>query len=256
MLAIISPLTSQQGRECYCDNYMKPTAVQSNGCDYVCAGTLSNPSGPLELCGGAQRINVYNNTDPAFTPTGSNANSAGGSSVPQPSFSQPANYIGCASDLLNNAGRALRGASMTSANMTAAVCKAFCSSANKGNGYQFYGTEYKNECFCGNTISQGNMMLSATSTPSNSTCKMQCGGSSTEICGGAGALSLYNNTAYSAPQVNSPIAKYVAQQCLTEGSGGRALQGASYANNNMTQETCVAFCGAKSMQYAGVEYAR
>ncbi|KAI0782062.1 hypothetical protein C8Q75DRAFT_539770 [Abortiporus biennis] len=45
--------------------------------------------------------------------------------------------------------------------------------------------------------------------------------------------------------------------CVAEASSGRALSGASYVDaNNMTQNSCAAFCGQKGFKYAGVEWSQ
>jgi hypothetical protein len=43
--------------------------------------------------------------------------------------------------------------------------------------------------------------------------------------------------------------------CYTEASQGRALSADSYSNDNMTVESCAAYCNG-NYQYIGVEYAR
>lgn len=44
--------------------------------------------------------------------------------------------------------------------------------------------------------------------------------------------------------------------CVAEASNGRALQAASFANNNMTRAACVSWCSDQGYPLAGVEYGR
>lgn len=138
--------------------------------------------------------------------------------------------------------------------MTIDKCKTFCA---QGAGYQFYGLEYSSQCFCGNSLMAGNIMTNLTSTPTNATCNMRCSGAKGQICGGPNAISLFNSTTYVSPKIKPTIGSYVNRGCLTDpmaAGGGRALQGASVANNTMTADVCVNFCQGKKMAYAGVEY--
>lgn len=58
--------------------------------------------------------------------------------------------------------------------MTGAACAAYCSNKN----FVYAGTEYGDECYCGN-------MIGAPSALQNDTkCNMGCSGNSSEACGG------------------------------------------------------------------------
>lgn len=96
-------------------------------------------------------------------------------------------YLGCAKD--PNAPRALSGADWTwSDQMTNSMCVSFCS----GKGYKYAGTEYFNQCFCGNAISASNAPgAAANSAKCNSACK----GDASQMCGGPNALSLWGSAA-------------------------------------------------------------
>lgn len=226
----------EYGQECFCDNAIKSTAVMGSGCTFNCAGTMTN-GGPQQICGGLSFISIYNNTDPSFVANGSNKNSAG--NVPQdlPVVTKP-NYVGCATDNYNNTGRTLTGASLSQLNMSSSICQNFCATAQGGRGWQYWGTEYGSECYCGNTLSGTNFLTTPTTSITNATCNKRCTGVGDEICGGPNALSLYNNTAYIAPSVKSPIGKFVQQECLTDPglSGGRALANYSFTSTTMTAE--------------------
>lgn len=205
--------------------------------------------GVQEICGGYSYVSIYNNTDPTFVANGSLANSAGGIAVALPLIPFASNYLGCATDGKSGT-QALTSNSIQQVTMSIDVCAAYCV------GYQYYGLEYSSQCFCGNIINSPNFITTPTTTPSNATCNMRCGGRGDQICGGSNAISLYNNTAYVAPKIKTPIGKYVNKQCLTDpaGTAGRALQGASTTSTTMTADVCVKFCLGKRLKYAGVEY--
>lgn len=211
---------------------------------------MTKGKGKQELCGGLGYINVYNNTDPTFKAFGSNQNTAGNAQPYTPPAGFAENYLGCYSD--NSGGhRTLSGPNIAQQNMTLEICAAFCAS---GPGYQYYATEYATQCFCGNTISSSAMLLTPTTTPTNtSACQTRCQGAEPEICGGSNALSMYNATDFQPPVAKSPIDGYEAIGCLTDpNTQGRGLQGASTVDyDNMTEETCVDYCAGKGFSYAG-----
>lgn len=242
----------EYAQECHCDNYINPTAVGGQReCTWYCGGTNSVSSGNQELCGGLGYISVYNNTDPNFDAFGSNVNTAGNAQPYMPAAGFGPNYVGCYTD--NSAsGRTLTGAALVQNNMTLEICARYCAA---GAGYQYYGTEFTTQCYCGNVIDNGASLLTPTTTPTNYTCQMRCGGSGAEICGGPNALSLYNNTAFIPPAHKPSIGKYQSKGCLSDpNTQGRSLQGASTTNPKMTEEMCVKYCLGKRFHYAGIEY--
>lgn len=214
-----------------------------------CGGTMTT-GGTQQICGGLEYVSIYNNTDPTFNANGSLANSAGGLAVALPLIPFAKNYLGCATD--GQGGTlALTSASQQLVAMSIETCATYCAA------YQFYGLEYSSQCFCGNILNSPNFITSPTTTPSNATCNMRCGGRGDQLCGGPNAISLYNNTAYVAPKIKSPIGKYVAKGCFTDPGGDkRPLTAASTSSDTMTADMCVKFCLGKRMHYAGVEYGR
>ncbi|MCJ1473472.1 hypothetical protein MMC13_002123 [Lambiella insularis] len=67
---------------------------------------------------------------------------------------------------------------------TVGLCAAACT------GFVYFGMEYSNQCYCGNTIGPGTSEVTGTSPEING-CSMPCRGSSTEYCGGINRLDLY-----------------------------------------------------------------
>ncbi|KAJ6258342.1 hypothetical protein Dda_6382 [Drechslerella dactyloides] len=112
--------------ECYCGNNLGGSSALEADCYKTCSG--SN-----ETCGGDNRLNVYSAQASVTT-----------SDVP----SSPSSWddMGCYKDFTGD--RALLGKVTTSTNNSAASCFAFCNSY----GFLYFGTEYANECYCGNAI--------------------------------------------------------------------------------------------------------
>ncbi|OTB05861.1 hypothetical protein M426DRAFT_56415 [Hypoxylon sp. CI-4A] len=155
--------------------------------------------------------------------------------------------VGCQKESTVSGTRALGDASFAYDSMTLESCMKNCT------GYVFWGTEYGRECYCGNS-------LQATSEDAPLTdCNMVCGGDSTEYCGDSNRIELYSTTA-SQPAPTATLApkptvsSYVRVGCYTEVQGGRALTGASYADDAMTLEKCASDCVGFS--YWATEYGR
>ncbi len=130
--------------------------------------------------------------------------------------------------------------------MTIESCQSYCSTKN----FNLAGLEYGTECFCGSGLVNNAAI-------GKSGCSQPCAGNASEICGNANLLSLYNLTTYQPPTTVKQAGPYVEQGCYKEVTNGRLLTGPTYTNaTSMTVESCVGFCQASSMKYAGVEYAR
>ena len=250
----------EYAQECHCDNNINPTALNANNltvnqCTWDCGGTLTaNVDGPQQLCGGLSYIMVYNNTNSSFDAFGSNVDTAGLAEPWTPPGGFGSNYLGCYTD---GSPRTLQGPTVAWNNMSVTVCADYCFSQGSGGyGFQYYGVEYGSQCWCGNDITPPGSLLTPDTNPSNLTaCEERCFGSEPEICGGAGAMSLYINEAYKAPEEKPSIGKYQAGTCLTDRNAtGRALQGASMSDDYMTVEKCIKYCLGTYNHYAGVEY--
>ncbi|TKA70234.1 hypothetical protein B0A55_06883 [Friedmanniomyces simplex] len=246
----------EYAQECHCDNEINPTTIAAangtvNECTWNCGGTLT-ANGVQEFCGGLGYIDVYRNTNSSFDAFGDNTNTAGNAQPYTPAGGFGSNYLGCYSDTPGQP-RTLTGPNTAFNNMTIDVCATFC---QQGPGYQYYGLEYATQCYCGNDIAPTGLFLTPTTNPTNDTCQMRCRGSEPEVCGGPGALSLYNNTLYVPPVEVPHVGKYGAQACITDpNTNGRPLQGNFTASADMTVEKCIKFCLGSYYHYAGVEYA-
>ncbi|KAA8577290.1 hypothetical protein EYC84_007262 [Monilinia fructicola] len=95
--------------------------------------------------------------------------------------------LGCYTD--NVSGRALTNSGAIpggSSAMTNEACQTACSST----GFSYAGTEYGGECWCGNSIVNGN----GPAADGNTGCNMACNGNQAETCGGPNRLTLYQNS--------------------------------------------------------------
>ncbi|KAL9113797.1 MAG: hypothetical protein Q9227_002243 [Pyrenula ochraceoflavens] len=156
-------------------------------------------------------------------------------------------YTGCAND--SSAARALTAAMFrNSSGMTTESCMSYCSSGT--NNYRYAGTEFGTECYCGD-------ILENFSTTGQKTCTKACAGNSTEICGGASALSVYRNSKFTTAGNPATVGQYVSYGCFSDSTNARSLSSATYTSDTaMTVESCVSFCQKKNSKYvyAGVEY--
>jgi len=91
-------------------------------------------------------------------------------------------YAGCATD--DYFTRTLTGPSTSSDSMTVKTCVDFCES----KGHVLAGLEYARECYCGDEYSIADR---APKTGVLGACISPCSGDENEICGAAGALSMY-----------------------------------------------------------------
>lgn len=149
---------------------------------------------------------------------------------------------GCFHEPPSHEGRALKAMGTATDSMTTQACAAFCAN------YQYFGTEYGRECFCGNTIAPNT--LAAVEG-----CTMPCSGDASQICGAGDHLNIYINNAYVAPSI-AAIEGYTYKGCRTEPAVGRALPDRVYGDDSLTPSTCASLCSADGFIYAGLEFGR
>jgi hypothetical protein len=132
--------------------------------------------------------------------------------------------------------------------MTLEMCMSNC------EGYNYWGTEYGIECFCGNSIGPDSEEAPLAE------CDMACGGDATQFCGAGSRIELYSTTAtVSTPSPTATLAReptvgvYSHLGCWKEGVGARALDAKATASPDMTLEMCGDFCS--DYTYFGAEYA-
>ncbi|KAI1827931.1 heme peroxidase [Xylaria intraflava] len=147
------------GRECHCGNALAASSNQTNitDCNTPCTGD------PSEYCGASNRLNLYYSS----TTVGPS----------QPLTVGNYTWYGCRTEATGV--RALTGGSLVNSTVSLEVCAAFCS------GFKYFGTEYGDECYCGNAFSEGSVAAAS------SDCSMACSGNAKELCGAGNRLSVY-----------------------------------------------------------------
>jgi len=109
-------------------------------------------------------------------------------------------FVGCAPEARragDGGGRTLTGASLVQDGMTNEICLNYCRAA----GYAYAGTEYRRECYCGNTVVATRQPK--TTLASLKDCGLTCHGSAVEYCGGQSWMSLYQRCPVGGPCVNA-----------------------------------------------------
>ncbi|KAG4032100.1 hypothetical protein MFRU_007g00140 [Monilinia fructicola] len=162
--------------QCYCGNTPPPLAAQDltdTLCNFACPGDLN------DACGGTGYISVFYN--PIEYIAGADPALYGPKTIDSVGNY---NYQGCYSEATN--GRALGGSSppAPSTGFTIELCAASC------KGFKYFGMEYANECYCGNTLGVGSVNETS-SSPNLNGCSMLCKGNTKEYCGGPGRLDVY-----------------------------------------------------------------
>ncbi|KAI2623343.1 heme peroxidase [Hypoxylon sp. NC1633] len=155
--------------------------------------------------------------------------------------------VGCQKESTAQGSRALGGAAFAYDSMTLESCMQNCT------GYIYWGTEYGRECYCGDSLQSTSEVAPLTD------CTMVCGGDATEYCGNGNRIELYSTTASQPPPTATlapkpTVSPYVRVGCYNEIPGGRALTGASYADDAMTLELCASNCSG--FTYWAAEYGR
>ncbi|KAL0953492.1 hypothetical protein HGRIS_004722 [Hohenbuehelia grisea] len=209
---------TEYSNECYCGTVTEQkmeSAKANNGCTMTCDGNKG------QLCGGPNRLNVYQTSAVASTPN------------PTPNDVAGWKQVGCYLD--NEDKRSLDEAGTGNAAMTPEVCTAFCAQ----NKYQYAGVESGNECYCGNKLG---------GTLDNGKCTTPCAGKPTATCGGNNHLSVYQ--VISGP---APPAGWVDSGCYVD-NAARVLNGAVTAAGDMTPGKCSAFCQNAGFKIAGTQY--
>ncbi|CAM9730307.1 unnamed protein product, partial [Ectocarpus sp. 13 AM-2016] len=193
---------TQFGAECWCGNN---DAYDENGaavCDMECAGDAG------DICGGFFAM-----------------------SVRERCYSSPTDptYLGCFVDSQTDR---IFPVSTDSGSMTAAFCASFCAD------YAYYGTQFGEECWCGNN--------SGYDTLGESTdCTMACPGDADEICGGFNAMS----TPAPVDVVGPTDATYLG--CFIDSQTGRVFS-VTTDSGSMTSAFCASFCS--DYAYYGTQY--
>lgn len=133
----------------------------------------------FELCNGDETRSLGECFSAYAVCKGGAPSSTHGDTYEPTSFSAIEEGQNCVRD---QASRTLTGPMNVDAGMTAQVCADFCHS----QGFEYFGTEWYTECFCGSAEDVTNA-----ESISQASCNTPCGGDDTEMCGGGWALSVY-----------------------------------------------------------------
>ncbi|KAK1757402.1 WSC domain-containing protein [Echria macrotheca] len=250
-------------QECWCGNSIGNGAAAFRDeklglCGLACTGDggeqCGGEGGYLSLYADQGRFDIVGFLDSVKGSTGSTTPTTTAGSATPTGSTGPAElwgYLGCYRDNVDSR-RTLSSKTNSSDGMTLEACAAFCS------GFNFFGTEYARECYCGYSLPSGFVADSAD-------CNTPCSGNKVQICGSGDRLSVYRNSVYNTPpptpshvpRVSSGAGtSWVWTGCYTEVSGGRALKSASLARDDMTAQLCASFCGAEGTKMMGLEYGR
>jgi WSC domain-containing protein len=140
---------------------------------------MANDRKATQTCGGPGGYIVIYYDSTKYDPATGKLSGPTASPIPSvPSGVAGYSYSGCWSDAPES--RSLNVGSVGNrSNMSLENCATLCSS------YTMFGTEYAEECYCGNGI-----LASAIREPV-SDCNMPCTGNSSELCGAGNRLSLF-----------------------------------------------------------------
>ncbi|THH11527.1 hypothetical protein EW145_g572 [Phellinidium pouzarii] len=235
--------------QCYCGtNIEGEGAPASSGCNMACQGNSTT------LCGGANRLNVYNFTGTISGPPVVNPPAGGNGVNPNvhpvtSGLPTPWVYSGCYVD--NAFGRILGTEQPDNDTLTVESCIAFCESEN----FTLTGLEFGVQCFCDNDVIEGGVLA-----PEDTDCDMACGGNATEACGGPDRMSIYSSTAnvtllpVPTPQNTSLPGQWQYVGCLAEPGANRTFPYQLIFQNNNSATNCLTQCSDFGYPAAGMEF--
>ncbi|EJD42768.1 WSC-domain-containing protein [Auricularia subglabra TFB-10046 SS5] len=220
------------GTECHCGNIIKDGGrpAQITSCNEPCQGNKK------QFCGGqrGKRILIYERK-PFVTPT----------AVPKVRLWKS---LGCWSD--DPQSRALHHDGGGSDGMTVEDCVSNC----QAGGYALAAVEFGLQCFCGNAVLYNHLQISDVE------CTSACGGDPHELCGGRGAMNLYQYA--NRPFTSGPASivqsygdwKYLS--CNAEAaSGPREIDhGMDIDIEQVTVERCLDACAAANYTVGGLQF--
>ncbi|KAL2118539.1 hypothetical protein VTJ04DRAFT_8199 [Mycothermus thermophilus] len=123
--------------------------------------------------------------------------------------------------------------------MTAAKCAKHC------EGFYYFGTQYGNECHCGD--------IEPPIALDDAECDMPCAGDANETCGGSMKLNVYYYDGI-CPSDEPEVPGFEYVGCYTDSVSQRALSGHVVRDHTMTLQKCAEACTAAGYGYFGVEY--
>lgn len=265
---------TESSSECYCGNTKPADSFIDDGCNSKCSGDN------IQYCGGSHRLNVYYNslitpgatsmvssttststtttstgttttstttstttTSPTTTSTSTTTTSTSTSTTSTVSAtSLPSGIVpyGC---FVDSSSRVLPVNVYSNASNTPALCARACRQA----GYVYAGTEWHDECWCGNI---------APSTVANSSdCSTACDGDATQECGGGYRLSVTKDTSVTVVTPTLPSG-VISLGCYADNQSSRTLPYQAYSGPNNNNSACSLLCRAGHYPYSGTEYGK
>ncbi|OCF34866.1 hypothetical protein I316_03412 [Kwoniella heveanensis BCC8398] len=180
------------------------SAAASSSSSSSAAKSSTSSSAAASSTSSAAASSSSTSSSAAVSSTSSAAKSSTSSSVAASSTSASASaasqsavagYVGCFKD--TSGGRHLSGGYTAGSNMNNKVCTAYCQS----KGFAYAGTEYAQECYCGQTL---NLALSIAEAKCNTPCRSNSYTNGTvEKCGGGMILSIYSTGLDTGTTINS-----------------------------------------------------
>eukprot|EP00903_Cladosiphon_okamuranus_P008193 g7889.t1 len=190
---------TQYSRDCWCTDgtpdttYLLYEELDESDCNMPCTGE------PTEFCGGPSIMAVYEIQDqptgtppPVALPTPSPVTLPTSDPVAPTGLTSGANpaegivFLGCFQDGKTRGGppRIFTGKDTKNYDSNSALfCKQYCAD------YDFYGTQYGRDCWCGNGTPETTYLLYGELDVSE--CFTPCTGEPTEFCGGTNIMAVY-----------------------------------------------------------------
>lgn len=220
--------------ECWCDSQLRNGGLAPDGeaqCTMPCNGD------PDQMCGGPDRLNLYQYISAISTGVATSTTSAQTSETETvvtnspspttttttlPDITTPSStmttgsvqalptgwdYAGCYVDNLD--GRIMANQQPDSTSLTPNYCAAICADL----GYVVAGMEFATQCFCDNFVRNEAPLTD------DADCSMGCSGNPDEKCGGPDRMSVYSKgdlivLPYPAPQTGGLPGSWEYQGCL------------------------------------------
>ena len=213
----------EYGSECWCDSALQNDAGPAPDGEAKC--TMPCNGDAQQMCGGPDRLNIYQNTaisTPTSSPSASSTvtglptgTSTPNTQVPRSTTSSASadalptgwKYAGCYVDNIN--GRIMEGQQPDNDKLTIESCVSTCVKL----GYTVAGAQYSKQCFCDNYVRKEAPLAD------DKECSMSCSGDSSEKCGAPDRMSVYSEgdlvvLPNPAPQTGGLPGSWEYQGCL------------------------------------------
>lgn len=179
------------------------------------------------------------------TPTGAGSPEATNTVISSTSFDYDASLYGtgCYQDGEGyGRGRTLNDFTFSTNAMTNELCSNTCAS----EGYRFSGTQYHDQCFCGNNDPTPDFVEA-------SNCDTACSGKSSETCGGSWALTVYESNQIGNPSTTNLASQFQQVGCYADSTSARTFNDYYFSSGDASVEFCAQTCTSKGFAYSGVE---